>query len=550
MTKKTTTTSPKNPRANTVEEALPSSMVGSFNNNVSMLVRHSHSSPPPFPDCRTTTSSSSYLSVSKRRIPPPPPSSSLSFSSLRRQATAVRHERLTNRSSRSRWIRPSNHRSSLFLLLCFATVLINHSFFLLHHYSFSSLLQQEQQPNTLIMVDLLQSSHPQVSRAKRQDWNVPSFPPPELQQSHPIQRRTHPSASSNSMDPTTTNTNKRRNPPNNDTRSFFQDRIDTTVPKRKQRRATNHKIHTTISTAPNNNDPPPRVEQLRDYRQCSLHLNPRLVEGLQGCVIHDLTGIPYCHYAAPAQLQLHTQFIHVSAGNESIASVLGRDETLEFPRYEKDTNDPETAAALVLVLPHANSTRTTPSLRYENCWSQPCRMDGSIPQQQQQGPSKQQKGQRPHFYYINDILNHLKIVQPTKETTKNGVMVDYSSPTTRTRRTTTTITTTKNSNDDNVCTHYVSGRVLLITRYDYCNIYFVLRDWFQAFLTLSPAPPFSSHNNQDTNDVSIIFLDGHAQGALDPAWRQLFGPTYFIKSSFATATPNTDRRNSTGCQSH
>lgn len=70
------------------------------------------------------------------------------------------------------------------------------------------------------------------------------------------------------------------------------------------------------------------------------------------------------------------------------------------------------------------------------------------------------------------------------------------------------------------CTLNISGPVLLITRYEYCNLYHTMTDWFNAFFAL-PNPAAKA---------TVLFLDGHAQGALDPVWSQVFGPTHFIKS--------------------
>lgn len=70
------------------------------------------------------------------------------------------------------------------------------------------------------------------------------------------------------------------------------------------------------------------------------------------------------------------------------------------------------------------------------------------------------------------------------------------------------------------CTVSIAGPVLLITRYEYCNLFHTMTDWFNTFFSLS---------NSSTRPT-ILFLDGHAKGSLDPVWEQVFGATRFIKS--------------------
>lgn len=69
------------------------------------------------------------------------------------------------------------------------------------------------------------------------------------------------------------------------------------------------------------------------------------------------------------------------------------------------------------------------------------------------------------------------------------------------------------------CTHNIPGPVLLITRYEYCNLFHTMTDWFNTFFAL-PNP---------AANATILFLDGHAKGALDSVWPHVFGPTHFIR---------------------
>ena len=79
--------------------------------------------------------------------------------------------------------------------------------------------------------------------------------------------------------------------------------------------------------------------------------------------------------------------------------------------------------------------------------------------------------------------------------------------------------TKKNPTVDFSCTETWHGTTLFVTRYEYANLYHTMTDWWNAY--------FSSGLNDATNDgvkdLRVVFLDGHAQGNLDPIWGKLFG---------------------------
>lgn len=58
--------------------------------------------------------------------------------------------------------------------------------------------------------------------------------------------------------------------------------------------------------------------------------------------------------------------------------------------------------------------------------------------------------------------------------------------------------------------------VIVITRYEYANLYFVLNDFYNAFLMCKMF-------NLDPTDTTILILDGHPHGALDSSWGSIFG---------------------------
>ena len=71
------------------------------------------------------------------------------------------------------------------------------------------------------------------------------------------------------------------------------------------------------------------------------------------------------------------------------------------------------------------------------------------------------------------------------------------------------------------CVETVKGTTMFITRYEYVNLYHTMTDWWNTF--------FSLPNDANPDGVRVVFLDGHAEGGLDPVWSTLFGPTTFVQ---------------------
>jgi glycoprotein 2-beta-D-xylosyltransferase len=93
---------------------------------------------------------------------------------------------------------------------------------------------------------------------------------------------------------------------------------------------------------------------------------------------------------------------------------------------------------------------------------------------------------RSNFHYLKDVMNNVQVQ-------KEGELT---------------------------CTRRIPGLTLMITRYEYCNAYHTMTDWFNAFLAL---PEFQWRN------VTVVFLDGHPQGKLDSVWSTLFGNVMYAK---------------------
>ena len=64
---------------------------------------------------------------------------------------------------------------------------------------------------------------------------------------------------------------------------------------------------------------------------------------------------------------------------------------------------------------------------------------------------------------------------------------------------------------------------LFITRYEYVNLFHTMTDWWNVFEAVPQE--FWTENNK----LDIVWLDGHAQGNLDPVWSTAFGQVTPVK---------------------
>jgi glycoprotein 2-beta-D-xylosyltransferase len=84
--------------------------------------------------------------------------------------------------------------------------------------------------------------------------------------------------------------------------------------------------------------------------------------------------------------------------------------------------------------------------------------------------------------------------------------------------------TSKNKGEFNsTCVETRKGTTLLLTRYEYVNLYHTLTDWWNAFFVLTP------EQRSRKEKIRVLFLDGHAQGNLDPVWSEVYGPFEFVQ---------------------
>ena len=68
--------------------------------------------------------------------------------------------------------------------------------------------------------------------------------------------------------------------------------------------------------------------------------------------------------------------------------------------------------------------------------------------------------------------------------------------------------------------------VVLMTRYEYANLYHTFNDWYSLYQSMSA-------HKLEYGAFDLIWLDGHAWGDLDKAWSDLFSPrvSYLSKAS-------------------
>ncbi|KNC49447.1 xylosyltransferase 2 [Thecamonas trahens ATCC 50062] len=77
---------------------------------------------------------------------------------------------------------------------------------------------------------------------------------------------------------------------------------------------------------------------------------------------------------------------------------------------------------------------------------------------------------------------------------------------------------------------------LLVQRYEYCNLFHTMTDWYNTYLALEM---FDVHSREE---VVIVWLDGHAAGNLDEPWTDIFAPAqvlYLSQLPRGPPAPNT-----------
>ena len=112
---------------------------------------------------------------------------------------------------------------------------------------------------------------------------------------------------------------------------------------------------------------------------------------------------------------------------------------------------------------------------------------------------------RDHFFYIDDILM--------------------------------ATTAKKKSWRSKKCPVTFSKATLMVTRYEYVDLYHTIRDWWNTFFSLLPPKPVepctSDSCDEREEDIRyshrVVFLDAHAVGQYDDVWETLFGRTVHLR---------------------
>ena len=69
----------------------------------------------------------------------------------------------------------------------------------------------------------------------------------------------------------------------------------------------------------------------------------------------------------------------------------------------------------------------------------------------------------------------------------------------------------------------MAGTTVMVQRYEYANLWHTMTDWFNLFWTME---------HLGGNVERIVFLDGHAKGALDEVWHTVFARRFTLSNNF------------------
>ncbi|XP_010913170.1 beta-1,2-xylosyltransferase RCN11 [Elaeis guineensis] len=72
------------------------------------------------------------------------------------------------------------------------------------------------------------------------------------------------------------------------------------------------------------------------------------------------------------------------------------------------------------------------------------------------------------------------------------------------------------------CTQWVDEPTLLVTRFEYANLYHTVTDWYSAYV--------SSRVTNLPNRPNVVFVDGHCKSPLEEAWEALFSGVRYAKN--------------------
>ncbi|CAH9102794.1 unnamed protein product [Cuscuta epithymum] len=77
------------------------------------------------------------------------------------------------------------------------------------------------------------------------------------------------------------------------------------------------------------------------------------------------------------------------------------------------------------------------------------------------------------------------------------------------------------SEDDFQCTEWIEEPTLLVTRYEYANLFHTFTDWYSAYVT--------SRVTCLTIRPHVVFVDGHCETQLEEVWKALFASVRYAK---------------------
>ncbi|KAK1606270.1 hypothetical protein QYE76_029943 [Lolium multiflorum] len=160
-----------------------------------------------------------------------------------------------------------------------------------------------------------------------------------------------------------------------------------------------------------------------------------------------------------ARVRLDPALIAMSRGGEPIGQVMGRAEEEELPRYEPGALEVEGVAA----------GRTGPLL-------EPGFLDAYVP------------ADGIGMHTMRALLDSARVVPP----------------------------------GELHCSQWVEEPTLLVTRFEYANLFHTITDWYSAYV--------SSRVTNLPDRPNVVFVDGHCKAPLEQTWEALFSNVAYVKN--------------------
>lgn len=77
--------------------------------------------------------------------------------------------------------------------------------------------------------------------------------------------------------------------------------------------------------------------------------------------------------------------------------------------------------------------------------------------------------------------------------------------------------------DPQLCATTITGTTMFITRYEYCNLYHTMTDWWNTFLALP------TNARESAKSIHMVFLDAHPKGDFDAVWGAMFANVTYVQ---------------------